>query len=859
MNQKEYIKLIETFSSNETNGLSNEQVEKNRNEYGKNELESSKKKSIFIKFLLQFKDVLILILLCAAIISIIVDPKEWVDSLIIFIVIICNAILGVVQEAKAEESLNALKKMVNPSSKVVRDGKIQLIPVEEIVVGDIVHVEAGDSVPADMCIIDCFNLKVDESALTGESVPVDKSSSINIDNNSLPLGEQKNKLFSSTLITNGRAVGVVYSVGMKTEIGKIASMIKEAPNTNTPLQNKLNHVGKVIALLCLGICAVVFALEMISGKDAFSSFKTAIALAVAAIPEGLATVVTILLAVGVINLSKQNAIMKKLPAVETLGCTSVVCSDKTGTLTQNKMTVMKVFSSSLYDVKDIPQQAEKLIQYFALCSDAKIEGKQRIGDPTELALIDLAISKNISISGIKRIFELPFDSERKCMTVVCEMDNKYISITKGAPDRIYQCCISNDEIEKAKLANQEMAYEALRVLGLGIKIYDTLPTNLDESLEKDLNFIGLVGMIDPAREEVKESIRLAQQAGIKVVMITGDHVLTAKVIGRNLGILKDDSEAISSEELNKLTDEELYNNIEKYSVYARVVPTDKVRIVKAWQKHDNVVAMTGDGVNDSPALKIADIGCAMGITGTDVSKEASDMILMDDNFSTIISAVKEGRGIYANIKKCVKYLLSSNIGEVLTIFIVSFLSVILNKNFCVALVPIHLLWINLITDSLPAIGLGMEKASDEVMYEKPRPMKESFFSNHMGIIIALEGILIGVLTLTSYLFGQLYFKSDAVSQTMAFLTLSSCQLFHCLNVKSEHTIFSKKTFNNKFLIFAITIGFVLSFSVIYIPKLNDIFHCVALNWQSLLISLGLAFSIIIIIEVIKLIKKLKKE
>lgn len=850
-------KKIEEFSSNEIQGLTLEQVEKNRQRYGINELEGSKKQNIFIKFLLQFKDALILILLCAAIISIIIDPKEWVDSLIIFIVILCNAILGVFQENKAEKSLEALKKMSSPTTKVVRENTLQQIPIQEVVVGDVVHLEAGDYVPADIYLIDCFNLKVDESALTGESLPVEKQVLKEDLDQNLPLGEQKHKLFSSTFITNGRAVGIVYSVGMKTEIGKIASMLKEAPKTSTPLQNKLNHVGKVIALLCLAICAVVFVLEMISGKDAFSSFKTAIALAVAAIPEGLATVVTILLAVGVTNLSKKNAVVKKLPAVETLGCTSVVCSDKTGTLTQNKMTVVKVFSDGLYDANHLPKTAHDLILYFALCSDAKIneETHQRIGDPTELALIDLCKQNHISIEGIKRVFELPFDSERKCMTVVVQIENQYVSITKGAPDVIYQKSLFTKTIEEAKIANQNMANEALRILGLGIKVFSTLPKDLDEHLEENLEFIGLVGMIDPAREEVKESIRLAKQAGIKVVMITGDHILTAKVIGRNLGILKEDREAISSEELNKLSDEDLYQNIEKYRVYARVAPADKVRIVSAWQKHHNVVAMTGDGVNDSPALKIADIGCAMGITGTDVSKEASDMILMDDNFSTIISAVKEGRGIYENIKKCVKYLLSSNIGEVLTIFIVSLLSVILGKDLGVALLPIHLLWINLITDSFPAIGLGMEKASDEVMKEKPRPMNESFFAHRLGLIIALEGLMIGGLTLISFLIGQLYFKDTSISQTMAFLTLSSCQLFHCLNVKSEETIFSKNTFNNKFLILSVVFGFLLSFIVIYIPGLNTIFHCVALKVSSLLISLGLAFATVVILEIVKGIKR----
>lgn len=857
MNLKE---LEQEFKTNLNGGLNDEQVLLNRKQYGTNELESKKKQSIIVKFLLQFKDALIIILLISAIISIIIDPSEWVDSLIIFVVVIVNAILGVYQENKAEKSLDALRSMSSPNTKVFRNNSLISIPSNEVVVGDIMYVEAGDSISADGRIIECSNLKVDEAVLTGESVPVDK------DNNELSdykqIGDATSMLFSSTCVTNGKAKALVTNVGMNTEVGKIAGMLNDTTNQKTPLQDKLAQVGKLIGILALVVCIIVFILEMVAvykhGKDLsvewIECFKTAIALAVAAIPEGLATVVTIVLSIGVSKMSKQNAIVKKLPAVETLGSCNVVCSDKTGTLTQNKMTVVKIFKNGITNVDNLTEDEKEMIKYFGICCDASITNNngviQRIGDPTELALLDINMVCGNKIGKIVRLVDIPFDSDRKLMTTVIKVDNEYIAITKGAPDRLFAISNNSDLINKGIVANSEMANSALRVLALGIKKFKELP-NIQE-LEQDLTFIGLVGMIDPARLEVKDAIKIAQNAGIRTVMITGDYIITAKAIAKELGILRDDDLAITSEELNQLTDEELDNSIEKYSVYARVSPRDKVRIVEAWQKKDAIVAMTGDGVNDAPALKKADIGCAMGITGTDVSKEAADLILTDDNYSTIIAAVKEGRGIYNNIQKCVKYLLSSNIGEVITIFIASLLAVMFSYDIGTPLLPIHLLWINLITDSLPAFGIGMEEVENDVMNKLPRKKQESFFANKLGLKIFIEGFIIGMLTLTSFLIGEFVFKSTGIGQTMAFITLSSTQLFHAYNVKSNHSIFSKYSYKNKFMNFAFVIGFVLQFVVVFVPGINSIFKFASLTIVELLIAVGLAFIIVIIMEIVKL-------
>lgn len=859
--QKRLNELETDFDTNLQCGLSASKVEQNREKYGKNALQEKKKTPMILKFLAEFKDPLILILIAAAIISVIVDPHEWIESVIIMVVVLINAILGLYQENKAEKSLEALKKMSASTCKVIRDNTIQTIVTEELVVGDIILVEAGDSVPADARIIECSNLKVEEAALTGESVPVDKNSEY-IEAEGIPLGDMKNSLFSSTYVTNGKAKAIVTSVGMQTEIGKIASMLSEQKEELTPLQNKLNKVGKIIGILALSVCVVVFLLEMIALKWDWSQFSeafiTAVALAVAAIPEGLATVVTIVLSIGVTKMSKRNAIVKKLPAVETLGSCNVICSDKTGTLTQNKMTVTKLYLSEVKEIKDLTAEEKKMVTYFAICCDAAIEEKDgqliRIGDPTELALLDINLVHGEDIRQYNRVLDLPFDSDRKLMTTVIKVDDKYVAITKGAPDRVIGLTVnSQEEKENALNANAQMANDALRVLALGIQTFDYLPTA--EELEKDLTLVGLVGMIDPARPEVFESIKVATKAGIKTVMITGDHIVTACAIARELGILKEGDRAITSQELDELSDEYLAEHIHEFSVFARVAPKDKVRIVEAWQKRDAICAMTGDGVNDAPALKKAEIGCAMGITGTDVSKEAADMILTDDNFSTIVSAVKEGRGIYDNIRKCVKYLLSSNIGEVLTIFVASLLTAFGIINLGTPLAAMHLLWINLITDSLPAFGIGMEEAEDTVMDSKPRSKNEGFFANGYAWKICLEGIIIGAVTLIAYIIGEQV--DHSVGQTMAFLTLSSTQLFHAYNVKSNHSVFSKKSYKNKFMNFAFLVGFGLQVFVIYCPGIQGLFKFAPLPIEYFAISIALSLVMVAIMEVYKLVTKLK--
>ena len=860
------------FNSNLQNGLTSEQVVINREKYGVNKLEEKEKTPLIIKFLEQFKDPLIIILIIAAAITagiaIYEHNNDWIEAIIIMVVVLANAILGLYQENKAEKSLEALQKMSAATCKVVRNGIAQTVETSELVVGDIILVEAGDSVPADATIIECSNLKVEEAALTGESVPVDKNN-IYIEEDEIPLGDRHNDLFSSTYVTNGKATAIVTSVGMQTEIGKIAGMLSEQGDELTPLQHKLNKVGSTIGLICLVICVVVFLMEMYTLNWNWAKFAEAftisVSLAVAAIPEGLATVVTIVLSIGVTKMSKQNAIVKKLPAVETLGSCNVICSDKTGTLTQNKMTVVKIYKNEIKNFENLTSEELKMILYFAICCDAKIEEKEgqlvRLGDPTELALLDMNnLYGNEKIQEYKRVLDLPFDSDRKLMTTVINVDSKFIAITKGAPDRVIKLCNNlEEEKNKALNANEEMAKNALRVLALGIKEFDSLPTESD--LEKDLNLLGLVGMIDPARPEVKESIKIAQKAGIKTVMITGDHIVTASAIAKELGILHEGERAITSQELDELSDEYLREHIHEFSVFARVAPKDKVRIVEAWQSRDAICAMTGDGVNDAPALKKAEIGCAMGITGTDVSKEAADMILTDDNFSTIVSAVKEGRGIYDNIRKCVKYLLSSNIGEVLTIFVASLLGVfgVLKSGDATPLAAMHLLWINLITDSLPAFGIGMEEVEDDIMNDKPRSKNEGFFANGYAWKIIVEGIIIGAVTLSAYLIGLNFSKDSAtahmIGQTMAFLTLSSTQLFHAYNVKSNHSVFSKKSYKNKFMNLAFIVGFALQFLVIYCPGIQDLFQFAPLNIIQLLVCMGLSLVMVLIMEIVKFINR----
>ncbi|MBQ8293379.1 MAG: calcium-translocating P-type ATPase, PMCA-type [Bacilli bacterium] len=865
--KKSINEVKEQFNTNLEVGLTAEEATKRLTEYGPNALKEKKKTPLIVRFLEQFKDFMVIILLIAAIVSVVINPEEWVESLIILIVVLINAILGTWQESKAEKSLEALKKLSTPHAKVLRDGVVVSVSSTDLVPGDVVVIEAGDFVPADGRLIEAVSLVIDESALTGESVPVTKSTEV-IEKEEVALGDMHNCMFSSTYVTYGRGKAIVTGTGMDTEIGKIATSLMDTAKELTPLQVKLDQIGKFIGMICIVICLVVLGMELLAGSKFSDAFMTAIALTVASIPEGLATVVTVVLAIGVEKMAKRKAIVKKLPAVETLGCASVICSDKTGTLTQNKMTVVKYYCDEIYNI-DAPMndKAKMMLEFFSICTDASstvVDGVRKdIGDPTEVALI-VARQKyipNPEYLQYERVNDLPFDSDRKMMSVVLDYKGKYLVITKGAPDIIMAHCKNQEEAAKMDKANDEMADKALRVLGIGYKIVDTLPSELtSENTECDLEFLGLVGMIDPARPEVKDAIALATRAGIRTIMITGDHVTTAKAIAKELNILRPGDEAIPSSELQKMTDEELFANIEKYSVYARVAPEDKVRIVDAWQKKGHVVSMTGDGVNDSPALKKADIGCAMGITGTDVAKEAAEVVLVDDNFQTIVSAVEQGRGIYANIKKVVKYLLSSNIGEVLTIFLASLISLVVpSLEFGVPLLAIHLLWVNLITDSLPAFALGTEEPEPDVMDQKPRPKNESFFAHGMGAAIVLEGMMIGLLTLAAYVIGHFASPGTYLGQTMAFVTLSSAQLFHAFNVKSDHSILNKKLFSNKYLLGAFVLGMVLQMGICYIAPLAKIFKVIPLEPMYLGICLGLAFAPIIIVEIAKLIKKLIKK
>ena len=855
-----YEEILNELKSNETNGLSTQDAEARFAEYGPNALEEKKHTSFFVKFLLQFKDFMVIILLIAAIVSVIVDRGEWVESVIILVVVLINSLLGAFQESKAEKSLDALKKLSQPTVKVIRDGKLVVIESQKLVPGDIIQIEAGDFIPADARIIESSNLLVDESALTGESVPVNKNNQT-LDGEQASIGDMTNCLFSSTYVTYGRGKAVVTKTGMDTEIGKIAKALMSNEETMTPLQIKLDQIGKVIGIICICVCVVVLGMELFSGTGFIEAFKIAIALTVAAVPEGLATVVTVVLAIGVEKMVRQNAIVKKLPAVETLGCASVICSDKTGTLTQNKMTVVKLYQLSLKDIStDLTNDESRMLEYFSLCTDASIEEVdgviKEIGDPTETALI-AAVNKYISnpkYQTLKRVADLPFDSDRKMMSVILETNGKYLVITKGAPDVVLSNSKNKEVTEAALKANEEMADSALRVLSVAYKELDSLPKELNQKeIESDLIFIGLVGMIDPARPEVKDSIALASSAGIRTIMITGDHVSTARAIAKELNILRPGDLAIPSSELHEMSDEELDENIEKYSVYARVAPEDKVRIVNAWQKKNHVVAMTGDGVNDSPALKKADIGCAMGITGTDVSKEAADVVLTDDNFKTIVSAVKQGRGIYENIKKVVKYLLSSNIGEVLTIFLASLISTIFKDiEFGIPLLAIHLLWVNLITDTLPAFALGIEDPADDIMTEAPRPKNESFFARGLGFEIAWQGIMIGLLALTAYMIGHFAEPTTELGHTMAFMTLATAQLFHSFNMKSEHSILNKHIFSNKYLVGTFIIGIGLQLLICYIPPVASLFQVVSLDFKYLAICFGLSALTIVIVELVKL-------
>ena len=856
--------LAKEFSTDLKNGLNDQQVKDHLEKYGLNELEKVKMQPLIVRFLLQFKDALTLILIAAAIISIIVEPNEWIDSAIIVFVVVVNAILGLVQENNAERALEALEKMASPKAKVIRNGNIMTIDANHVVPGDLLVIEAGDCIASDGRLVECFNLKVDESALTGESVPVDKTSDI-MNQEEVPLAERHNMVFASCNVTYGRGIVLVTSTGEENEVGKIATMISQTKKENTPLQDQLDQIGKTIGIVCIVICIVVFGMEMFGGLTVFEAFKTSIALAVAAIPEGLATVVTVVLALSVQRMVKKNAIVKSLPAVETLGSTSVVCSDKTGTLTQNKMTVVKtyLYRHDIELIENCSQETIPLLNYFTLCSDGTIStvaGKEvSVGDPTETALVKASLEKGFTKDALNedypRFNELAFDSERKMMTVFVRHHGKIISITKGGPDVVFARCQDLD-LEEVNRVNEMMSNDALRVLALGIRYWDEEPKEFtSEVIEQNLTFVGMVGMIDPPREEAKQAVAQAKEAGIRTIMITGDHIVTASAIARSLGILETGYKAIMGDGLSKMSDEELVEHIEEYSVYARVAPEHKVRIVNAWKAKGKIVAMTGDGVNDSPALKAADIGCAMGITGTDVAKGAASMILTDDNFATIITSVKEGRGIFDNIKKDVQFLLSSNIGEVITIFGASLISFITPYEFGVPLLPIHLLWVNLITDSLPAFALGMEPTEKNVMKRKPRGKNEGFFSDGLGFTIAWQGLMIGVLTLIAYAIGNS--QDHTVGMTMAFITLCGCQLVHSFNVKSSESILNRSLFDNPYLWGALAAGLLLQVVILAVPELSFIFKLQPLNAAQWSICLMLCLSTTLVCEIVKFIHKKK--
>ncbi|MBO5321163.1 MAG: calcium-translocating P-type ATPase, PMCA-type [Clostridia bacterium] len=848
-------------------GLRSAEVNERLQKYGENKLKEKKKKSTLSRFFDQFKDVMIIILIIAAIISfaVVVIEKNWgelFEPALILLIVILNAIMGVYQEGKAEKALDALKNMSAPHARVLRDGVESVIDASHLVVGDIIRLEAGDFVPADARLIFSAGLKSEESALTGESVPSEKDYSAEIDEKA-PLGDRSNMIFSGCSITYGTATAVVTATGMDTEMGKIAGLLEGEKDTQTPLQRKLANLGKYLGFVALGACAVIFVVGLLNDIPPLEIFMTAVSLAVSAIPEGLPAIVTIVLSIGVQRMASKNALIRRLPAVETLGSASVICSDKTGTLTQNRMTLVKAYSEGA-DTEEISEnnsaEIRKLLDFATLCCDGNViftdEGEEHIGDPTETAII-VASHKNGSEKSTlnekyHRLGEIPFDSDRKLMTTVNEIDGKITVIVKGAFDMLSDRCISGD-IEKAKEITESMSAEALRVLAVAYKTIDKMPTTLEsEDLENGLTFMGLLGMIDPPRPEAKKAVEECLKAGIKPVMITGDHVITASAIAKALGIMKDGDLAITGAELDAMSDAELDSKITKISVYARVSPENKIRIVKAWQRKGQVVSMTGDGVNDAPALKAADIGCAMGITGTDVAKSASDMTLTDDNFATIVDAVREGRGIYANIKKVVAFLLGTNIGEVITVFIAMLLW---HKT---PLLSMQLLWINLVTDSLPAIALGMEPVEKNIMNEKPRPKTEGIFAHGLGVRVVLQGFMFAALTLIGFRFGEIVTGSLAAGQTMAFMILALSQIVQSFNMRSNRSLFKIGPFTNKKLNGAALISLVLVLIVLFTP-VRVAFGLELLPVGLYLLALALILVPLVVMEIFKLIGFIKNK
>ena len=852
--------VIRRLNTKEREGLTEEEVKIRQAKYGKNKLKDKKKESIIIKFIKQFNDFMIITLIIASIISAVISKmqgeNDYVDSIIIIGIVIFNALMGVIQEAKAEKSIEALKQMTPQITKVIRNGKTTEINAEDLVKGDIVILETGNFIPADCRIIESHNLKIEESSLTGEAEPSLKEANI-ICKKDIPLGDMKNMAFMASTVVNGTGKAIVTETGMETKVGQIANMIIEDEAPETPLQKKLGEVGKILGIACLAICIIIFIIGLIKKIEPIEMFMTAVGLAVAAIPEGLPAIVTIMLSIGVTKMAKRNSIIRKLPAVETLGSSNVICSDKTGTLTQNKMKVVEIKAKS----------KKFIITMATLCTDCEInvENNQEkvIGEPTEKAIVEeglnIGCNKNEEEKLLPRINEIPFDSNRKMMTTIHRIGNKYRIICKGAPDVLLDKCTKeileigeNQEIKvrsldklKIKNENEQMAHKALRVIAVAFKDVTELPNKIDSnSIENNLTFVGLIGMIDPPREGVKDAVNTCKNAGIKTVMITGDHLETAKAIAKDLGILNNGEKAITGQELDKMTQEQLEKNIKEYSVFARVTPEHKVRIVKAWQRNGAVVAMTGDGVNDSPALKNANIGIAMGKNGTDVAKNAADIILTDDNFVTIVEAVKQGRNIYDNIKKAVHFLLSTNIGEIVTIFV----GLILGLKS--PLLAIQLLWINLVTDSLPAIALGLEKPEKDIMQRKPIDSKKGIFANGLWNKIILEGTMIGVLTLVAFSIGNKYYTLE-VARTMAFLSIGFLELIHSINVKNEKSIFETGLFENKYLVGSFVLGIFVQAIVVVVPAFAKVFEVVPLSITQWIITIAISILPIPVIELQK--------
>ena len=850
--------VLQSLQTDPAQGLSAAEAAKRLEQHGANVLREKKKKTNLQRFLDQFKDVMILILIAAAIVSFVIacvegNPGEFFEPALILLIVILNAVMGMLQESKAEKALDALKSMSAPHARVLRDGTEQIIDAASLVPGDIIRLEAGDFVPADARLLHSAGLKSEESALTGESVPSEKDAQEPVAADAA-LGDRVNMVFSGCSVTYGTATAVVTATGMQTEMGKIAGLLSGEEETQTPLQKKLASLGKILGFVALGACAIIFVVGLLNGIDVLEIFMTSVSLAVSAIPEGLPAIVTIVLSIGVQRMVKKNAIIRRLPAVETLGSASVICSDKTGTLTQNRMTLQKAYVDGAAGIIDSGDAAARtLVRTAALCCDGAVTFEAdgtvtHIGDPTETAIVFAAHqfgdTKETLGAAFPRLAELPFDSDRKRMSVVVEHDGRKLAIVKGAFDGIAPLCTAGDT-ERARQVNDEMSRKALRVLAVAVREIDALPEVLaPETLEKDLTFLGLVGMIDPPREEARAAVAVCREAGIRPVMITGDHVVTASAIAKNLGILQDGDRAITGAELDAMSETELDAAVEQISVYARVSPENKIRIVKAWQKKNKVVAMTGDGVNDAPALKAADIGCAMGITGTDVAKGAADMTLTDDNFATIVDAVREGRGIYANIRKVVGFLLGTNIGEVITVFAAMLLW---HRS---PLLSMQLLWINLVTDSLPAIALGMEEVEPGVMRQKPKPKDEGIFAHGLGVRVVLQGLMFGILSLAAFWIGWQSTGDLAGGQTLAFMTLALSQVVQAFNMRSDRSLFKTGFFTNRRLNLACLLSVVLVALVLFTP-VSIAFGLITLSPQLYLIGLGLSLVPFVVMELSK--------